>query len=235
MRYQVSNTNDGPSYHEWPEAPKSDTPAGPDFGLESDTSSGYTSSMILGVLLLVAGTAFAGSPQKNAAEPPEETLRGMLLKIRDPQSWEVRQEIFSGAEDLRDAVTSGTGDEKLRAAERLPGVAKTPYELCQDIFDCKEAPQSLHVEGPEKIDEAILALSRPWFNLQKTRGKAVEVVVDHGVGVQLKLEDVPERPVVTFTAEPATTGGFDVALVDGPAASKAFAAQRAATLKSLGN
>jgi hypothetical protein len=191
--------------------------------------------MILGVLLVVAGTAFAGSPQKNAAEPPEETLRGMLLKMRNPHDWEVRQEIFSGAEDLRDAVTSSTGNEKLRAAERLPGMAKDPYDLCQDIFACKEAPQSMHVEGQEKIDEAILALARPWFNLQKTRGKAVEVVVDRGVGVQLKLEDFAARPVVTFTAEPVSTGGFDVALVDGPAAAKAFAAQRAATLQSLGD
>ena len=191
--------------------------------------------MILSVLLLVAGTAFAGSPQKNAVESPEETLRGMLLKMRNPHDWEVRQAIFSGAEDLRDAVTSGTGNEKLRAAERLPGMAKDPDDLCLDIFACTDAPQSLHVAGPEKIDEAILALARPWFNLQKTRGKAVEVVVDHGVGVQLKLEDFAAQPVVTFTAEPASTGGFDVALVDGPSAAKAFAAQRAATLKSLGD
>jgi hypothetical protein len=191
--------------------------------------------MILSVLFLVAGTAFAGSPQKNAAEPPEETLRGMLLKIRNPHDWEVRQEIFSGAEDLRDSVTSGTGNDKLRAADRLPGMAKDPYDLCQDIFACTEAPQSLHVERPENIDEAILGLARPWFNLQKTRGKAVEVVVDHGVGVQLKLEDFAAQPVVTFTAEPAPTGGFDVALVDGPAAAKAFAVQRAATLQSLGD
>ena len=191
--------------------------------------------MIFGVLLLVAGTAFAGSPQKNAAEPPEETLRGLLLKRRNPHDWEVRQEIFSGAEVLRDAVTSGTGNEKLRAADRLPGMAKDPYDLCQDIFACTEVPQSLHVEGPQKIDEAILALARPWFNLQKTRGKAVEVSVDPGVGVQLKLEDFAAQPVVPFTAEPASTGGFDVALVDGPAAAKAFAAQRAATLQSLGD
>jgi hypothetical protein len=190
--------------------------------------------MILSVLLLVAGTAFADAPQKNAAEPPEETLRGMLLKIRNPHDWEVRQEIFSGAEDLRDAVASGTGNEKLRAADRLPGMAKEPYSLCQDIFACAELPEFLHVESPEKIDEAILGLARPWFNLQKSRGKAVEVVVDHAVGVQLKLEDFAAQPVVTFTAEPATTGGFDVVVVDGPAAAKAFAAQRAATLKSLG-
>ncbi len=191
--------------------------------------------MILGVLLLVAGTAFADSPQKKAAEPPEEALRGMLLKMRNPHDWQVRQEIFSGAEDLRDAVTSGAGNEKLRAAERLPGMAKDPYDLCQDIFACKEAPQSLHVEDQEKIDEAILALARPWFNLQKTRGKAVEVAVDRGVGVQLKLEDFAAQPVVTFTAEPVSIGGFYVALVDGAAAAKAFAAQRAATLQSLGD
>jgi hypothetical protein len=207
----------------------------PDFGLENDTSSGYTSYMILGVLLLVAGTAFAGSPQKEAAEPPEETLRGMLLKLRNPHDWEVRQEIFSGAEELRDAVTSGTGDEKLRAADRLPGVAKNPYELCQDVFACTEAPLSLHVEGPDNIDEAILGLARPWFSLQKIRGKAVEVIIDHGVGVQLKLEDFAALPVVTFTVVPAVTGGFDVVLVDDVSTAKAYAVQRAATLKSLGD
>jgi hypothetical protein len=204
-------------------------------GLETETFRGYTPFMILGVLLLVAGTAFAGPPQKSAAEAPEETLRGMLLKLRNPHDWEVRQEIFSGAEDLRDAVTSGTGNEKLRAAERLPGMAKDPYDLCADIFACTEAPQSLHVESQEKIDEAFLALARPWFNLQKVRGKAVKLVVDHGVGVQLKLEDFAAQPVMTFTAEPALTGGFDVALVDGAAAAKAFAVQRAATLQSLGD
>ncbi|MFI5348007.1 MAG: hypothetical protein ACHQ2Z_00565 [Elusimicrobiota bacterium] len=191
--------------------------------------------MIVSVLLLVAGTAFAGAPQKNADEPPEETLRGMLLKMRNPHDWDVRQEIFSGADDLRDSVTSSTGDKKLRAADRLPGMAKQPDSVCGDIFACTEAPRSLHVEAPEKIDEAILALARPWFNLQKYRGKAVEVAVDRGVGVQLKLEDFAARPVVTFTAEPASTGGFDVALVDGDAAAKDFAAQRASTLRSLGD
>src|SRR5580704_17549313 len=129
--------------------------------------------MILSVLMLVAGTAFAGSPQKNAAEPPEETLRGMLLKMRNPEAWEVRQEIFSGAEDLRDAVTSGTGAQKLQAADRLPGMSATPDELCRDVSACAEVPQFLHVESPDRIDEAILALSRPWFSLQKARGKAV--------------------------------------------------------------
>ncbi len=190
--------------------------------------------MILSVLVFVAGTAFADAPPKTAAEPPEEILRGQLLKMRNPHDWAVSQSIFGGAEELRDAVTSASGDEKLRAAERLPGMAKGPDDLCRDIFACTKAPLSLHVEGPEDIDEAILALSRPWFNLQKLRGKAVDVVVDHGIGVQLKLEDFAAQPVVTFTAEPVETGGFDVALVDGAAAAKAFAAERAATLRLLG-
>jgi hypothetical protein len=190
--------------------------------------------MILSVLLLVAGTAFADAPQKKAEEPPEEILRGKLLQMRNPHDWAVNQAIFGGAEDLRDAVTSAKGDEKLRAAERLPGMAQAPDDVCWDILACKTPPQSLHVEGPEEIDEAIMALSRPWFTLQKMRGKSVEVVVDHGVGVQLKFEDFAAQPMVTFTAEPVETGGFDVVLVDGAAAAKAFAAQRAATLKSLG-
>jgi 3-hydroxyacyl-CoA dehydrogenase/enoyl-CoA hydratase/3-hydroxybutyryl-CoA epimerase/enoyl-CoA isomerase len=50
-------------------------------------------------------------------------------------------------------------------------------------------------------------------------------------GTFSKLEDLPCRPVVSFTAEPTPTGGFDVALDEGPEAAKAFAAEREAVLR----
>lgn len=178
------------------------------------------------MLLLAAGTAFAGAPQKSSSEFVEETLRGMLLKERDRGAWETSRSVLGGAEELRDAVASGAVDKK-QMAERLPGMAPDPFEVCRDLAGCPEAPQSLHVDDASRLDDAFVALARPWLNLQKARGKAVLLTVDHGVGVQLGLEDSP-LTVVTLTAAPAPTGGFDVSVDDGADAARVYAAERAA-------
>ncbi len=47
------------------------------------------------------------------------------------------------------------------------------------------------MEDPGSIDDAFRGLSRPWFKLKKEPRKAVTVTVDPGIGVQLKLEDLP--------------------------------------------
>jgi len=86
------------------------------------------------------------------------------------------------------------------------------------------------VEDHALADDAFLALARPWFELQKARGKAVRLTVDEGAGVRLELEDMPRWPVVTLTAAPTPTGGFDVTLEDGADAARVFAAERAAVL-----
>jgi hypothetical protein len=191
--------------------------------------------MVLSVLLLLAGTAFAGAPPQKVVQSPEEILRGKLSALRHDHDLAVRQTMFEGAEDLRDAVTSSAGPAKVQLANRLPGMAPNPFEICMDLDLCPQAPSSLHVDEPEKIDDAFVALARPWFKLQEARGKAVATRVEHGAGVQLSLEDFPQQPVVTLTAEPAETGGFDVSSDASPAAAKAFAAQRAALLQSKGD
>jgi hypothetical protein len=190
--------------------------------------------MVLSVLLLLAGTAFAGAPRP-VVQSPEEVLRGKLSALRHDHDLAVRRTMFEGAEELRDAVTSGAGPAKVQLANRLPGMASNPFEICMDLDLCPEAPSSLHVDEPEKIDDALVALARPWFKLQEARGRGVAMRVEHGSGVQLSLEDFPQQAVVTLTAEPAETGGFDVSSDAGPAAAKAFAAQRAALLQSKGN
>jgi hypothetical protein len=48
--------------------------------------------------------------------------------------------------------------------------------------------------------------------------------------VRLELEDMPRWPVVTLAAVPAPTGGLDVEVEDGAAASSAYAAERGALL-----
>jgi hypothetical protein len=187
--------------------------------------------MIVSVLLLAAGTAFAAPAPKAVAPHSEETLRVMLSKLRQNHNWEMRKAVLGSAEELRDAVASGEGAAKARLAARLPGMAKDPFGICRDLAGCPEAPLSLHVEDAYLIDDAFLALARPWFKLQKARGKAVTVAVDPGAGVRLTLEDFPQRPVVTLEASPTPTGGFDVAMDEGPAAAKAYAAERAAILQ----
>ena len=183
--------------------------------------------MVLGVLLLAAGTAFAEPPPKAPKRHSEETLRVMLAKVRTRHVQEVRRTVIGAAEELRDSVAAG--DKRL--AMRLPGMARDPFDICRDLRGCPEAPQSLHVEDTAIVDDAFVALARPWFKLQEARGKAVTVSVDPGSGVELKLEDFPARPVVTLEAAPTPTGGFDVTLADGPEAAKAYAAGRAAALK----
>ncbi len=191
--------------------------------------------MILSVLLLAASTALADAPAKPKVSHNEETLRVMLAKLRQKQVVDMRHSLFGGAEELRDAVSSEAGEAKKKLANRLPGMARDPFDVCRDLAACREAPQSLHVEDLSLMDDAFQALARPWFKLQQARGKTVVVTVDPGTGVQLALEDFPARPVVTLTAEPTTTGGFDVSLEDGAGAAKAFAAARAAALKTPAN
>jgi hypothetical protein len=187
--------------------------------------------MILNLLALAAGLAFAGAPSKAAERPPEEALRVMLSSLRADRAGEVRRAMLGGAEELRDAVATGAGPAKQQMANRLPGMAKDPFGLCRDLAGCREAPQSLHVEDAALVDDAFVALARPWFNLQKARGKAVKLTVDPGVGVRLDLEDLPGRTAVTLEAMPTPTGGFDVTMADGPEAAKAYAAARAAVLR----
>lgn len=187
--------------------------------------------MILSVLLLAAGTAFAEAPKKRVEAPPEETLRVKLAKLRQNHIGEMRQAMFGGAEKLRDAVATSSGAEKEKLANRLPGMARDPFDVCRDLRSCREAPQSMHVEDNALVDDALVALARPWFRLQEARGKAVKVTVDPGTGVRLELEDFPKRPVIALEASPTDTGGFDVTVDGGAEAAKIYAAERAAALE----
>ncbi|MDP3541753.1 MAG: hypothetical protein Q8T11_04710 [Elusimicrobiota bacterium] len=187
--------------------------------------------MALQILLLAAGVAFAApapapkpkAPQRSA----EDVLSAGLSRLRQKRSLEMRRAVLGGAEELRDAVAAGSGPERKRLAARLPGMAEEPYDICRDLERCREAPRSLHVEEHFLADDAFRALARPWIKLQEARGKAVKVIVDPGSGVRLELEDLPRWPVVTLSAEPAPTGGFDVVVEDGAEASRAFAVERA--------
>ena len=160
----------------------------------------------------------------------EETLAGKLSQLRQDRALQTRQAVLGGAEELRDAVAAGSGAAKRQLADRLPGMAEEPFDVCRDLVGCREAPLSMHVEDDLLTDAAFLALARPWLKLQEARGKAVKLTVDPGIGVRLELEDMPKQPVVTFTASPAPTGGFDVAVEDGPEAARAYSAARAVVL-----
>jgi hypothetical protein len=186
--------------------------------------------MILSVLMLLCGAARAAAPVQKADPHPEQTLREKLVALRQNHLWEIRKAMIGEDGDLRDAVKSNTGAVKVELANRLPGMSPEPFDLCRDLAHCPEAPQSLHVEDETLIDDALQALARPWFSLQKARGKTVAVTVDPGVGVQLDLSDLPDHPTVTLQVWPAGTGGFDVLLDDGPEAAKAYAAARQALL-----
>ena len=185
------------------------------------------------ILLLAAGVAFAGPVAKPShLTPAEEALAGKLSQMRQARALEIRQAVLGGAEELRDAVATGSGTAKRQLADRFPGMAREPFDVCRDLAGCREAPQSMHVEDDVLTDDAFLALARPWLKLQEARGKTVKLTVDPGIGVRLELEDMPGRPVVTLTAAPAPTGGFDVAVEDGPAAALAYTAARAAVLSA---
>lgn len=189
--------------------------------------------MVLQVLLLTAGVAFAEAPAKPAQPSPERTLAGLLAKVRGRRAGEMRQSVgMGGAEELRDAVASGSGAARKQLAGRLPGMSEDPFNVCRNLAGCKEAPLSLHVEEDFLADDAFLALARPWIKLQEARGKAVKVTLDPGAGVQLELEDMPRWPVVTLAASPTPTGGFDVTVDNGLEAAKAYAVERAAVLNA---
>jgi hypothetical protein len=109
-------------------------------------------------------------------------------------------------------------------------MAADPFNLCRDLSRCPEAPLSMHVEDQSLINDAFIAMARPWFDLQKARGKDVAVAIDDGLGVQLKLEGLPRQESVTLEASPAPTGGFDVSLREGPQAARIYSSERAALL-----
>ena len=181
--------------------------------------------MILPALLAGACAALSAG----AAEPaPEEKLRILLAQVQRQHSQAVRQTVLGSAEDLRDAVASKSGPAQRGVINHLPGMSADPFNLCRDLRRCPGAPLSLHVEDPNLINDAFIAMARPWFNLQKARGKAVEVKVDAGLGVQLKLQDLPRQEVVTLEAAPAPTGGFDISLLEGSEAALVYARERAA-------
>ena len=187
--------------------------------------------MSLPILLLAAGAAFAAPPAKPVyLSPTEEALAVQLSQLRQARVLETRQAVLGGAEDLRDAVASGAPSDKKLLADRFPGMAQEPFDLCRDLAGCPEAPRSIHVEEDFLADDAFQALARPWIKLQEARGKAVTLTVDPGVGVRLELEDMPGLPAVTMTAIPAPTGGFDVAVEDGAAAAKVYSAARSEVL-----
>ena len=181
--------------------------------------------MILSTLALAAATSFA-APAAAPQRPPEETLRVMLSGIRRKHDNEKRESILGSGENLRDAVTSSQGSAKKQMADRLPGMSRDPFNLCRDLARCPDAPLSLHVEDDSLIDDAFMALARPWFNLQKARGKDVAVKVEPGLGVQLTLSELPGACVVTLESSPAPTGGFDVSLRETDAAA-VYARERA--------
>lgn len=195
------------------------------------------------LLALAAAAAFAGAPAAPAAStvmrPPvlkdspsprssEEQLRRMLATIRTDHTQAQREAILGGAADeLRDAMVSQSGPAKKLLADRLPGMAADPFDVCRDVSKCPEAPLSMHVEDDALIDDAFVALARPWLNLQKARGKDVKVTVDPGQGVKLALDGLEKQPVVTLEASPAPTGGFDVSLAEGAQAAAVYASERA--------
>src|SRR5579884_3207073 len=130
--------------------------------------------MMLSALLLAATAACAaGAPASVAAAPaaaavaqraPEEQLRRILGRIRSKHEKEEREAIMGGAGDeLRDAVTSTAGPEKRLLQDRLPGMAADPFDICRDLANCAQAPLSMHVEDDALIDDAFVALARPWI------------------------------------------------------------------------
>jgi hypothetical protein len=88
----------------------------------------------------------------------------------------------------------------------------------------------MHVEDQSLINDAFVAMARPWLRLQEARGKDVAVSVDAGLGVQLKLEGLPRQEAVTLEAAPAPTGGFDISLREGPQAALVYTSERVALL-----
>jgi hypothetical protein len=199
-------------------------------------------------LLLAAGLGASAAPAAAAAAVPapsavrtgrnrtgEERLRGLLESIRSKHEKEQRDAIFGpgAAAELRDAVAKTTGPGKKLYADRLPGMAADPFDLCRDLEGCKEAPLSMHVEDDALINDAFVALARPWLNLQKARGREVKITADPGQGVVLALEGLLTQPTVTLEASPAPTGGFDVSLAEGRTAAAVYAAERSAALSRL--
>jgi hypothetical protein len=170
-------------------------------------------------LLFLPLALLLGALAPAAAASPEEVLRAKLGAIRREHLRTDRRAVLGPSARLRDAV-----------AERAAAGAPRPsVPLCADLEDCRQAPLAVHVEDNALLDEAFVAAARPWLKLQEARGKAVSVAVDPGVGVRLRLEDLPSQPVVTLEAQPsAADGGFDVVLVEGPAAARAYARERAA-------
>ncbi|MEK7858038.1 MAG: hypothetical protein AAB320_02760 [Elusimicrobiota bacterium] len=140
------------------------------------------------------------------------------------------EEKAKDAAQLRAAVVQAEGAGKRQLLDRLPGMAQEPFGLCRDLVRCTQAPTSLHVAHEALITDAVLALTRPWLNLQKARGK--QAALEHLDGaLNLKLEGLPEA-ALSVRATSVPTGGFDVALTGSVDPAKLYARERAAVLNS---
>src|SRR5947208_17105027 len=122
--------------------------------------------MILQALVLAAGLVQAAPAP---ARPPEERLRILLANIQRKHVQAMRTAVIGSADALRDAVAKESGPAKKGMMNRLPGMAPDPFNVCRDLQGCAEAPLSMHVEDQSLVDDAFIAMARPWFNLQKAR------------------------------------------------------------------
>jgi hypothetical protein len=182
---------------------------------KSDTPGAYTGPMKL--LLLLALSAFAAEPSH------EDKLRSLLAEKRASPAAGV---IETG--ELRDAVAAqGTQAGKKRLMTRLPGMAADPFSICRDLARCAEAPVALHVEDENLVADAVLALARPWFNLQRAKGRRVDISAsEDGASYRLALEGIIET-AVTVDVQNVPTGGFEASLRGGAETAALYARERA--------
>ncbi|MBI4387246.1 MAG: hypothetical protein HY551_07675 [Elusimicrobia bacterium] len=206
--------------------------------------------------LVAAQSLWAQSSQDLRYSPPsggrsdELQLRSWLKshsKVRRKLASVVRDATAAGhdiPQDLRDApgpanvqslkerIEQAEPIERRMLLERLPGMRAAAFDACRSLSTCARAPSLLHVENPSLVDDAVVALIRPWMILQNARGKELRIVSSAGAGeqlVRLKLGGL-EKAVLEVHASPTPMGGVNVWLYGRPDPSALFDQERRALL-----
>jgi hypothetical protein len=185
--------------------------------------------ILLSVVLAAAVSAHASQ------RPAEERLRALLEEQKQERTQAAEQvRVAVGQDDsMRDALASQPeAAGKRRVMDHLPGMSRDPFGLCRALVRCTEAPLSFHVEDEALVSDAVVALVRPWIQLQRARGKDLEFAPSGAAAdraVAITLAGLPDAGL-SVRVTPVPTGGFDVALRGAADPEQLFLRERAAVL-----
>jgi hypothetical protein len=124
---------------------------------------------------------------------------------------DLKDAVAAPAPEIREDILRADGSKRQRLADRLPGMAPEPFDICRNLEQCTQARTSFHVDEESMVRDAVAALVRPWIILEKARGNALDFAPAQGGEkiLDLKVKSLPDA-ALSVHVEAVSTGGYDV-------------------------